>query len=164
MSLMQGLASYEIYKTGFIIIIMLCSLCCAVSMTINNFLKNYQKTDKCNIKLNSDKTEILTYTVSKEHIKNIPSVTTTDNKTHVTTTLPKFNEGPCTVYYPKNNHEEYNVNNNPTIITGIISGIICCLAFLTFLWFLFLRSNREVAGVVGGIDAAHTIFSFGRNY
>jgi ATP-dependent Zn protease len=156
MAIMDGLATYEIIKTGFTIFIMCLFLCCAVGLTINNLSKNYISTKNCNITSNVDKSQILTYTVDKQYTQQInPTITTNNN---VSTKNYAYQNGPCTLYYPSANPSVYSVNSNPTTVSEIIAGILCCLTILTFLWFLFLRSHRGVAGVVGGIDVANTAF------
>lgn len=163
-NVMNALGSYETWKTlGSSIILLLC-MCCAIGITIYNWNQNYQSTKDCDIALNSDLlNETLTYTVNnKKYTYPIsPTTTTTNNRT---TTQPTYKAGPCTLYYKGADPTSYSVNYNPTTISAIISGILCCLAVFTFIWFLFLRANPEVAGVVGSIDAASTVIgSFNKN-
>jgi len=161
--MMEGLASYEIFKTGFFMLIMICCFCCAIYLTIYNINLHYVSTPG-NITLNADKlTETLVYTVnSKQYTQTITPTTSTStvNNISTTTTRPTYSVGSCTVYYPSNTPESYSVNVNPTSMAEIFTGVTCCLSICMLLWFLFLRSNRDVAGVVGGIDAAETVGSF----
>jgi hypothetical protein len=158
MAIMQGLATYEIYKTGFTIFIMILCFCCAIGVTIYNFNQNYLSTSKCNIVLGSGQSEILTYDVNdKTYVQTIPpSVTTNKN---VTTVTPAYKTGACTLYYKSADPNAYSVNYNPTTVSGIVAAILCCLAILTAGWFLVLRANPELAGVMGGINAATSVIS-----
>jgi len=117
--------------------------------------KNYQKTEGIINTNTSNQTQTLTYTVDKEYIKIIPFQITNIN--NVTTSNPVYQTGNCIVYYAKNNPNDYNINTNPVFILEIASGFLCLLVIIGILWFLFLRSNRGVAGVLGGIDAAQTV-------
>jgi len=162
MTVMNALGSYETWKTlGTSILLLLCMIC-AIGITIYNWKQNYQSTKDCNIVLGSGLNETLTYQVSdKTYTYPIsPTTTTTNNQT---TTKPTYATGPCTLYYKNADPTSYSVNYNPTTISAIISGVLCLLAILTFCWFLFLKAHPEVAGVVGGLDAAQTVIGSLRN-
>lgn len=164
MAIMEGLATYEIWKTGFGLFVLVLCLCCAIGITVYNYNKNYISTTICNVKSSSDGsfTQTVTYTVNnKEYVKYIPASSTKQNK--VTRLSYAYPEGNCTLYYASNDPNTYSVNSNPTVISGIISAVLCVIAVVGFIWFLFLRSHRDVAGVVGGIDAARTVLNFGRS-
>ena len=155
---MEGLASYEIFKTGLSLFFMILFLCCAIGLVIYSINQNYVPTTICNVTTNSDKSQIVTYSVdNKQYVKNIPAVVTNNN--NVTTTNSAYPSGSCTFYYPKANpnSNSYGVNTNPTTMSEIIAGVLCFITLLMFIWFNFLRANRGVAGVVGGLDAAETV-------
>lgn len=161
MSVMSGLASYEIIKTGVILFILVVCFCIFLYLTIRDLNKNYISTSMCNIKSNTDNTQILTYTVDNQtYTKNIPPSTTTQN--NQTTIKPTYPEGSCTLYYASKDPNDYNVNSDPTTVMTIISVVILIIVIIIFIWLLFLRSNREVAGVVGGIDVVSSVFRFAR--
>lgn len=40
-----------------------------------------------------------------------------------------------------------------------MSVVLFFIALLMIGWFIYLRANRDVAGVMGGIDAAHSVVS-----
>jgi hypothetical protein len=154
--MLEALGSYEIYKTGFFIIIMCSCFCCAVALTYQTIKANYVSVPG-NITLNADNlTETLTYTVnSKQYTKTIKPVTTTNN--NITTTNRAFNVGSYTVYYPSADPDSYSIGVNPTYMSGIFAAVTCFLLICMILWFIFLRSNPGVAGVFCGIDAAETV-------
>jgi len=152
---MQGLADYKIIKSGISVVVIFYLLCSAISFLIYSMSKNYQKTEGIINTNTSNQTQTLTYTVDKEYIKIIPFQITNIN--NVTTSNPVYQTGNCIVYYAKNNPNDYNINTNPVFILEIASGFLCLLVIIGILWFLFLRSNRGVAGVLGGIDAAQTV-------
>lgn len=152
---MQGLADYKIIKSGISVVVIFYLLCSAISFLIYSMSKNYQKTEGIINTITSNQTQTLTYTVDKEYIKIIPFQITNIN--NVTTSNPVYQTGNCIVYYAKNNPNDYNINTNPVFILEIASGFLCLLVIIGILWFLFLRSNRGVAGVLGGIDAAQTV-------
>jgi len=156
--MLDALGSYEIYKTLFFIIIMLSCFCCAVSLTIKTIQKNYVSVPG-NITLNADNlTETLTYTVKgKKYTKTILPVTVTNN--NIKTTIPASNTGSRTVYYPSADPDSYILDFNPTYIPAIFSAVTCCLLICMISWFIVLRSNSGVAGIVGGIDVTQTIAS-----
>jgi hypothetical protein len=150
---MSGLATYKIIKTGFGLGLIVFLLCIAIYFIFYNINKNYLSTTVCNIKSIPDSNfqQILIYSVDgKKYDYTIPGVTTTINK--VTTTKYAYPEGNCTIYYPKSKPSEYSLNYNPTTVSVISAGVLFVIAILTTLWFLFLRSNKEIAGYMGGFD------------
>jgi hypothetical protein len=158
MGIMDGLATYQIIKSGFGLAFIVLLLFIAIVFTINNMKKKYLSTTVCNIKSipNSNYDQKLTYTVNGQNYEYIiPGVTTTTN--NVTTRNYANREGNCTLYYPKKNPEEYSLNYNPTTVSTIFAVVLFIIAIMSGIWFLFLRSNREFAGVMGGISAADTI-------
>jgi hypothetical protein len=160
MAVMDGLASYEIFKTGLSLFFMILFLCCAIGLVIYTINQNYVPTIICNVTTNSDKSQILTYTINnKQYVRNVQPISSRNNDTNVVTTHSQYPDGKCTLYYPSANPDSisYGVNTNPTTITEIIAGVLCFITILMFIWFNFLRANRGVAGVVGGLDAAQTV-------
>ena len=160
MSVMDGLATYEIIKTGFGLFLIVLFLCIAIALIFYNMNKNYLSTTICNIKSipNSNFQQTLVYSVNGQKYDYIISgVTTTVN--NVTKTRYAYPEGNCSIYYPSANPSDYNVNINPTIVSEIAAGVLFVIAILATLWFLFLRSNKEFAGVMGGIDVARNTIS-----
>jgi uncharacterized membrane protein len=158
MGLMDGLATYEIWKTGFGIFILVLFLGGAIWMENNSRKKHYISTTDCNIVNNNDssKTQTVTYTVDgKKYVKIVPSTPVIQN--NVTSYQYTWPEGSCKLYYASANPNDYSISSNPATIFTIISVVLLVFCIGTVLWFVFLRSNREVAGVVGGIDAAHTV-------
>ena len=164
MAVMQGLASFEIFKTGAILFLVFICFCISIFFTISNINKNYTSTTVCNIKTNSDLSQTITYTVNnKAYTKNVPPSEQTVN--NVKSLKPTYTEGSCTLYYSSKNPDDYSINFNPTIISEIFAGILLLVLIGTFIWFSFLRSNRDFAGVVGGIDVANTVTrNFRYNY
>jgi ATP-dependent Zn protease len=152
---MQGLADYEIIKSGISVVVILYLLCSAVSFLIYSMSKNYQKTEGIINTNTSNQTQTIIYTVDKEYIQIVPFQITNIN--NVTTSNPVYQTGNCIVYYAKNNPNDYNINTNPVLVLKIASGFLCFLVIIGILWFLFLRSNKGVAGVLGGINAANIV-------
>ena len=163
MAVMQGLASYEILKTGGILFLVFIIFCGSIYFVVSNFNKNYISTTICNIKTNQNLSQTVTYTVNnKSYTKNIqPSESTVNN---VKTLKPAHTEGNCTLYYSTNNPDDYSINFNPTVGSGIFSGVMFIVLIVVFIWFSFLRTHREVAGVYGGISVANNVFGRNRNY
>jgi hypothetical protein len=160
MAIMKGLASYELFKMGFMLYMFFCFLGCSIYFLIKSISKNYQKIGG-NITNNSDNTQTLTYTVNnKNYVKIIPfTMGTTDKNGVYTPPRPAYSPGNCTVYYAEKDPDDYQVNINPVFISKIITGILCVLSCLMLGSFIFFSKNREAAGVVGGIDAASTVVS-----
>ena len=157
---MEGLATYEIIKTGFFLFIIVLLLCFSIGLIFYNMNKNYMSTTICYIKSipNSNYQQSITYSVNgKAYKKTVQGVTTTTN--NVTSTNYAYPEGNCTIYYASANPDDYSLNFNPTTVSEIFAVVLLIIAILMTLWFLFLRSHKEFAGVVGGIDAAQTAFS-----
>jgi hypothetical protein len=160
MSLMDGLATYQIIKTGFFLFLIVLFLCIAIGLVFYNLSKNYLSTTICDIKSipNSNYQQTVSYLVNgKAYKQTIPGTTTTTN--NVTTTTYAYPEGKCTMYYASANPNDYSLNFSPTTASGIFAGVLFVIALLMTLYFIFLRSNKEFAGVMGGIDAAQTAFS-----
>jgi hypothetical protein len=152
----DGLATYEIIKTGFFVLIIVYCMYSALGLTIYNFTLNYVSTPGT-IKLNLDNvSQTLTYVVNnKLYTHTIAPIY--NDKTH--TSSPAHRIGTHTIYYTSANPLSYSIGTNPTIVTSICSCVLCIFAGFALAWFLFLRSNKEVASVVGGISAANTIIS-----
>lgn len=122
-------------------------LCSVIGCLGNSMTKNYQKTQG-NITTDVvNKNQTITYIVDKEYVHIVPFLTRTN---------PRYENGSCTVYYAPNNPNDYSINVNPSFMLGIISIVLCVLVS-AIMWFLFLRSNKDVAGVLGGINAASTV-------
>ena len=157
---MDGLATYQIIKTGFFLFLIVLFLCIAIGLVFYNLSKNYLSTTICDIKSipNSNYQQTVSYLVNgKAYKQTIPGTTTTTN--NVTTTTYAYPEGKCTMYYASANPNDYSLNFSPTTASGIFAGVLFVIALLMTLYFIFLRSNKEFAGVMGGIDAAQTAFS-----
>lgn len=157
---MDGLATYQIIKTGFFLFLIVLFLCIAIGLVFYNLSKNYLSTTICDIKSipNSNFQQTVSYSVNgKAYKQTIQGTTTTTN--NVTTTNYAYPEGKCTMYYASANPNDYALNFNPTTASGIFAGVLFIIAILMTLYFIFLRSNKEFAGVMGGIDAAQTAFS-----
>ncbi len=162
---MDGLATYELIKTGASIFILVILLLISIWLIYYNMKLNYQSSTICNVTSNTDGsfTQTLTYTVdNKVYNKIAPPIESVTN--NVTKKDYAYPVGLCTVYYPKENPDAYMININPTTASQIIAGILLVIVILTSLWFMFLRSNRNVAGVIGGIDASRSILGIFRGY
>ena len=152
---MNGLATYEIMKTGFQLLIIFCLLSSAIYCLINSFFKNYQQIQG-NI-VTTTNNQVLTYTVDKQYTQMIPFTTTTTN--NITTSKPTFPDGTCTVYYAKTNPTDYSVNSNPLFISEIFTAVLCFIAIIMSLFLLFLSKNKDAAGVLGGVNIASSLIS-----
>jgi hypothetical protein len=159
MKLMDGLATFEIFKTGFFIFIILIFFGFSIFLLINSIQKNYVSTTICNVVSNKDSsfTQTVTYTVNNDNYTQIipANMKTVNNITKLSYAHP---EGQCTLYYSKKDPKIYSVNSNPVKNNIIIVGVVLVIGVLVVLWFLFLRSNRQFAGIMGGIDIASSIF------
>ena len=162
MAIMNGLASYGIFSSGVSLFFIILFFCIAIGFLIYNINQNYLSTTICNIVSNPDKSQTVTYTVNnKQYVKSILPVQITNN--NVTTTNVAYLEGSCTLYYPSANPDSYSLYYNPTTISGIISGVLFLLSVLSYFWFSFLKSNRDVAGVAGGLNVANSVINmFGK--
>ena len=162
---MDGLATYELIKTGFAIFILVILLFISINLIFYNINQNYQSSTICKVASITDGSfmQTLTYTVNNKVYNKIvqPALIVNNN---VTTKNYQYPEGLCTIYYPQNNPDSYSLNINPTTVSQIIAGILLVIVIFASLWFMFLRSNRNVAGVVGGIDASRSILSIFNNY
>ena len=163
---MDGLATYELIKTGFAIFILVILLFISINLIFYNINQNYQSSTICKVASVTDGSfmQTLTYTVNNKVYNKIvqPALIVNNN---VTTKNYQYPEGLCTIYYPQNNPDSYSLNINPTTVSQIIAGILLVIVIFASLWFMFLRSNRNVAGVVGGIDASRSILSiFNKSY
>lgn len=158
MDVMDGLGTYALLKTGLTIFVLIILFLISIYLIYHNLQQNYQSSTICSIKSSTDQsfTQTVTYTADNIVYTNVvaPIVNVSNN---VSTKTYAYPEGLCTVYYPKNNPESYSLNANPTTVSQIIAGILFIIVILSSLWFMFLRSNKNVAGVVGGIDAAQSI-------
>ena len=158
---MSGLAKYEIIKTGIGIFILVILLCCAIYMIYYSMKKNYKSANKCNIYSNRNDnqyTQTLTYVVQGEtYTKDIPAQIVKNN--NISTKQYTYPEGICKLYYASANPNDYSVNYKPTTVYIIMSVVLFFIALLMIGWFIYLRANRDVAGVMGGIDAAQTVVS-----
>lgn len=147
MSIINGLASYEIFKSSLTVVILAMLLMCASYFVYSSYDKNYVTT-KCNITTNNNQTQTLTYSVNdKNYTQTIPFVVNKNNNK-----TPSFSNGICTVYYAEKNPNDYSVNYNPLYITGGISSLLCILLIGSIAWVFFLNSNRDIAGVMGGLN------------
>lgn len=157
---MDGLATYQIIKTGFFLFLIVLFLCIAIGLVLYNLSKNYLSTTICNIKSipNSNFQQKVTYSVhGKVYEQTIQGVTTTNN--NITTMNYAYPEGNCTLYYASANPNDFALNFSPTFASGIFAGILFVVAIFMTIYFVLLRSNKNFAGVMGGIDAAQTAFS-----
>lgn len=152
---MDGLATFELIKTGFMIFIFFIITCLVLYFFIIDYNQNYESTTGTIVQ-NRDLSETLTYTVSgKTYTQQIPPIITQANQNAPAITSHAYPAGPNLVYYSRKNPNIFNVGTNPTTMTGIGLAVSVVLLVGSIIWFLFMRSNRNVAGVVGGIDVAH---------
>jgi hypothetical protein len=121
---------------------------------------NYQSSTICNItnSIDSSFRQTITYTVDNKVYTKIAEPVDMVINNRPTKNF-RYPYGTCTVYYPKNDPDNYTINMNPITTSQIISLILLIIGILTVMWFIYLKYNRNVAGVVGGIDASRSILS-----
>lgn len=158
---MKGFAFFELFKVGGFIFILVILLCCCIGMSIY-FNKTYLSTTDCNITVNTDQSEIVTYYVNdKKYTQTINAKSSPPSSGSSNNVLsPQFPLGSCTIYYNNANPNDYSIGTKPPNLSYVflaISGCICCLLILSILYFTFLNTHREVAGVVGGITGMQDI-------
>jgi hypothetical protein len=161
MAIMKGLATFELLKVGGFIFVLVLLLCCCVGLSITSY-KTYSSTDNCNITVNSDQSEIVTYYVNNQKytqtIKAKSSPPSSGSSNNVLS--PQYPLGSCTIYYNDKNPNEYSIGAQPSNAAYFflaISGCICCLLVVSILYFAFLNTHKEVAGVIGGITGVQDI-------
>jgi hypothetical protein len=155
MAIMDGLATFELIKTGFMIFVFFMITCLVLYFFITDYNQHYENTTGTIIQ-NRDLSEILTYTVGgKTYTQQIPAIITQATQNAPARASYAYPAGTNLVYYSRTNPNVFNVGNNPTTITGIGLVITIILLVGSIIWFSFMRVNRNVAGVVGGIDVAH---------
>ena len=152
---MDGLATFELIKTGFMIFIFFIITCLILYFFITYYNQHYESTTGTIIQ-NKDFSETLTYTVEGKTYTQIipPSITQATQNAPVISSYA-YPAGNIVVYYSRKNPNVFNFGTNPTTMAGIGLGISVFLLVGSIIWFLFMRANRNVAGVVGGIDVAH---------
>lgn len=156
--MLKGLATLQIMKTGIGVLFLLCFLSSAIYGVVSSMRKNYQKVSGNITTDTTANNQTVTYIVAdKEYNQNVPFTTKIIN--NVTTTTPTHVAGPCTIYYAQANPNDYSVNINPVFMTQVISGVLCLLSMVSIGGLVFLRSNREVAGVLGGVDIFNNLFN-----
>lgn len=151
-------ADYEIFKTMFTVILIIYCMYSALGLTGYNISLDYISTPG-NVTLNEDnKSQTLTYIVNKVTYTHYIAYTENRNKEGVVINkVPALNNGPCTVYYPRKNPNSYQINHNPVWITTICSGVLCLFACLSIAYYFVIRSNRGVAGVMGGLSIVNSL-------
>jgi len=153
--LTSGLATYELIKIGASIVILTCILSSLCAILISDLGKNYLTTPG-NIVNSTDGSfsQTLTYTVNgKVYTKNYSGSTSNGTLNYANT------PGPCTVYYVENNPDDYSLSASPKTMLSIITSVITIIIIGLIVWFYFLKTHKEVAQVVGTVDAAHDLFS-----
>lgn len=160
---MDGLATFELIKTGFMIFIFFIITCLVLYFFISDYNQNYESTTGTIIQ-NRDLSETLTYVVAgKTYTQQIPPIITQATQNAPAILTYAYPAGNNVVYYSRKNPNVFNVGSNPTTMTGIGLAVSVVLLVGSILWFLFMRANRNVAGVVGGIDVAHGLIGAIRN-
>ena len=150
----KGLETYQLIQTGFIVFIIVLCLIGSIFLLIYNMRLKYTTTSG-QIILNPDLiNQTLIYTVNKvEYRKTLQSVLDKNNRRIFTQTV-----GSCTVYYPSEKPNEFSINVNPTFTSKVIAGILFIISILASLWFYFLYTHPEYTAVLGGINAARSIY------
>jgi len=164
MAVMEGLATYQLIKTGFSLLMLICVFLSSIGFLFYNINKNFVSTTECTISNNPNSNfeqTVVYYVNNVKYTKNIPPTSVTNN--NVTTLRYSFPEGNCTLYYASANPNDYSINGNPTTFSGIIAAVLCVVSFLGMGWFYFLQTNKEFAGVMGGIEVSQNIFGSRRN-
>ena len=138
-------------------------MCCSLGMAIYTN-KTYLSTNNCNITLNTDNSEIVTYYVNNQkYVQTIQSVSSPPSSGSSNNILSaKYSVGNCTIYYNSNDPNDYSINSKPPSVFYIFLGLsccTCCLILLVSLYFAFLNTHREVAGIQGGVTALQDIAS-----
>lgn len=118
-------------------------------------IKIYISTSICNVVSNKDSsfTQKVTYKVDGiEYTQNIPvNITKINNNTSLGYAHP---EGQCTLYYSKKDPKIFSLNSNPVLNSVYSTVAVLVIGVLVVIYFLFIRSNRKFAGIMGGIDIA----------
>jgi hypothetical protein len=158
----DGSANYELIKTGLFLVVIIVLLSVSIYYFVKIGQQNYQSSSICNVvnSIDSSFRQTLTYTANNQvYTKIVEPVYTV--VTPPTLTF-KYPYGKCTVYYPKNNPDDYTLNMNPITTNQIIASVLFAVAMVILIWFIYLKYNRYVAGVPGGIGAPRNIFSIFR--
>ena len=150
----NGLAQYEILRSGVTVVICLLCICSASFSIFSSYNKHYILTTGTvtnNYSSNNIFTsQTLNYTVdNQKYTFDIPLTTNNKSKTSRAT----YQTGNVSVYYSKNNPQIYHVGNNPMILSEIWLCVACILTVFSILWFIFIRKNKDLAAATGGIAA-----------
>ena len=152
---MDGLATFGIIKTGFMIFFLFIITCLVLYFFISNYNQQYERTTGTIIQ-NKDFSATLTYIVAGEtYTQLIPPNIIQETQNSPTRSSYAYPAGTNVVYYSRKNPNVFNVGMNPTIIIGIALALCILFFIVSIIWFSFMRANRNVAGVIGGIDVAH---------
>ena len=161
MAIMNGLGTYATSQAGIGLFVIILIFLSSIGFLYYSLSKNYQKVKGFIKTDNESKIQILKYVADQEYTKIIYfSTTTTKNKNeNVTTSSPQYPNGECTIYYAKNNPTDIGININPVLMSQICSCVLCILSISSGVWFYFLRKNKNLAGVVGGLSVANVLTS-----
>jgi hypothetical protein len=156
--MIEGLATFEIMKMGIFIVFIVCLLGSAIYGVTQNMRKDYHKTTGIITTDDVNGSQSIIYTVDdKEYIQTVLFKTTITN--NVTTKTPTHVAGPCTIYYSSKNPNDYSINVSPVLMTKGISIVLCVISILAILYFIFLRKNRNLAGVMGGVNIGTSLLN-----
>jgi len=126
---------------------------------MNNINRKYLSTTTCNIVSNKDSsfTQTVTYKVDNtEYTQNIPAnIIKNKNDTTLSYAHP---EGNCKLYYSNKDPNIYSVNSDPVQVSIISTIAVLVIGIIVVIYFIFIRSHRKFAGIMGGIDIASSIF------
>jgi hypothetical protein len=155
MSFQNGLATYEIFKTGLSSFLLTICLCFVIGLVIHNATLDYTHASGT-IVSNLDMTQTLKYNVdNNEYIKKIDPIN--KNINGVNTYSYAHIEGTVDVYYTKKNPNIYSIGINPTNLYMIFTGILGVMLILIAAYLYFLNTHRDAASVLGGISIVSSI-------
>jgi len=148
-SVLIGLDYYEIIKTSIGLIIFIYLFCCVSCSFLNIYNNNYQHVQGTIILNSSNNTQLLTYKINNTIFTKIIPFST--KKYSITASQPMYSNGPHTVYYPKNNPDNYNIDTSPftfffikppIYILKLVIFILCfCIILISISLILLITNN-----------------------
>jgi hypothetical protein len=155
----KGLANYAIIKAALTTIPIFLFLCVSLYYLKYNLGLNYQYSQgNIYTDVNKKLSNNIANSISDQQLNY-----TADILYDVLLPLQKnnipYSNGNVSVYYPLKTPSIYSLNYNPVNVGGIMSCICCLLFISSIFWLYFLSTHKSFAAVDGGLEVSNSIFN-----
>jgi hypothetical protein len=159
-TLKGGLSLYAYFNTYIMIFIGIIILISAIAFLYKVITGNYQKSPSSKVGYYAITTlnECSQYEINNNLCK-LQLEYSDGTNIYKDNIDPKTTVGNTTVFYEQKNPKSYMVTTSPYIFPGGFSFFACVTLIIGFARLMLIRSNKNAAAIIGGLDVVSSITS-----